>query len=136
MRGGRCGNRNHGRRLQRRRRVPRRRDRARGDDDAARLLHEKTAQLPAVDLSVPHGAFGRNTEQAILQGVYHGIRGMVKELVENYATELGPLAGPDRDRRRRPKLFEGWELIHAISPDLTLYGIALAYVNHHIKHGA
>ena len=31
-------------------------------------------------------------------------------------------------------LFEGWELIHAISPDLTLYGIALAYTNHQIKH--
>jgi hypothetical protein len=31
-------------------------------------------------------------------------------------------------------LFEGWELIHAISPDLTLYGIALAFTNHHIKH--
>ena len=32
-------------------------------------------------------------------------------------------------------LFEGWELIHAIAPDLTLYGIALAYVNHHAQHG-
>ena len=32
-------------------------------------------------------------------------------------------------------LFENWELVHAISPDLTLYGIALAYANHHIKHG-
>jgi hypothetical protein len=32
-------------------------------------------------------------------------------------------------------LFEGWELIHAIAPDLTLYGIALAYTEHHIKHG-
>ena len=26
-------------------------------------------------------------------------------------------------------------LIHAVAPDLTLYGIALAYANHHIKHG-
>ena len=33
-----------------------------------------------------------------------------------------------------PALFDGWELIHAIAPDLTLYGIALAYANHHIKH--
>ena len=32
-------------------------------------------------------------------------------------------------------LFDGWELIHAISPDLTLYGIALAYTNHHIRSG-
>ena len=34
-----------------------------------------------------------------------------------------------------PKLFDNWELIHAISPDLTLYGIALAFTNHHIKYG-
>ena len=33
-------------------------------------------------------------------------------------------------------LFDGWELIHAISPDLTLYGIALAYTEHHIPHGS
>jgi hypothetical protein len=32
------------------------------------------------------------------------------------------------------KLFAGWELVHAVSPELTLYGIALAYTNHHIKH--
>lgn len=31
-------------------------------------------------------------------------------------------------------LFANWELIHAISPDLTLYGIALAYTEHQIKH--
>ena len=34
------------------------------------------------------------------------------------------------------RLFAGWEVIHAISPDLTLYGVALAYTNHHIKHGS
>ena len=33
------------------------------------------------------------------------------------------------------KLFEGWEMIHAIAPDLLLYGVALAYTNHHIEHG-
>ena len=32
------------------------------------------------------------------------------------------------------KLFEGWELIHAIPPDLGLYGIALAYTDYHIKN--
>ena len=60
---------------------------------------------------------------------------MVKELVENYATALGPMARGHRHRRGRRPLFKDWELIHAISPDLTLYGIALAYAEHHIKHG-
>jgi type III pantothenate kinase len=98
-------------------------------------LHEKTAQLPVVDLSTPHGAFGRNTEQAILQGVYYGIRGMVKELVENYATALGQWPELIATGGDAHKLFEGWELVHAIAPDLTLYGIALAYTNHHLKNG-
>jgi type III pantothenate kinase len=99
-------------------------------------LHEKTAKLPLVPLKKPSGAHGRNTAEAIQHGVYYGIRGMVKELVENFATELGTwpeliVTGGDSQL-----LFEGDELVHAISPDLTLYGIALAYANHHIKHGS
>jgi len=98
-------------------------------------LHEKTAALPRVELEPPAGAFGRTTEDAIRQGVYHGVRGMVKELTENYATELGYWPDIIATGGDAPKLFEGWELVHAIAPDLTLYGIALAYTNHHIKHG-
>lgn len=98
-------------------------------------LHEKTAKLPLINLAVPHGDFGRNTEQAILQGVYHGIRGMVKELVEKYATALGQWPELIATGGDAHTLFEGWELVHAVAPDLTLYGIALAYTNHHIKHG-
>jgi type III pantothenate kinase len=98
-------------------------------------LHARTAALPEVEFAIPEGLIGRSTEQALLQGVYHGIRGMVKELVENYATELGSwpdliATGGDAER-----LFGGWELVHAVSPDLGLYGIALAYTEHHIKHG-
>ncbi len=97
-------------------------------------LHSGTAKLPRVQLSTPREPFGRNTEQAILHGVYHGIRGMVKELTENYATSLGFWPDIITTGGDAQDLFEGWEMIHAISPDLTLYGIALAYTNHHIKH--
>ncbi len=98
-------------------------------------MHKYTAKLPQVKFHVPGEAIGRDTEQAMLHGVYHGIRGMVKELTENYATELGfwpDIIATGGDAR---ELFDGWELVHAISPDLTLYGIAMAYANHHIKHG-
>jgi len=98
-------------------------------------LKEKTAKLPRVDLDTPAEAFGRSTEQSIRHGVYYGVRGMVKELAENYATELGFWPDIIATGGDAPRLFEGWELIHAIAPDLTLYGIALAYTNHHIKHG-
>jgi pantothenate kinase type III len=59
---------------------------------------------------------------------------MVKELTENYATALGFWPDIIATGGDAQMLFEGWELVHAISPDLTLYGIALAYTNHHIKH--
>jgi type III pantothenate kinase len=100
-----------------------------------KALHEHTAKLPLIDLDAPASpGIGRDTQQAILHGVHTGVRGMVKELVESYATELGNwpdliCTGGDAE-----KLFAGWELVHAVSPDLTLYGIALAYTEHHIKH--
>jgi len=99
------------------------------------VLHDNTAQLPQVSLAVPTGNVGKSTEQAMLQGVFYGARGLVKELAENFATELGDwpeiiCTGGDAET-----LFGGWELVHALSPDLVLYGIALAYTEHHIKHG-
>ena len=97
-------------------------------------LHQRTAKLPAVKLRVPTGAIGKSTEEAILHGVYHGIRGAVKELVEGYATELGHWPEVIATGGDAKVLFEGWELVHAVAPDLTLYGIALAYANHHLEH--
>jgi type III pantothenate kinase len=99
-------------------------------------LHENTARLPLVSLEIPKRVPGKSTVEAIQSGVYHGIRGMVKELVEAYATELGTWPDIIATGGDAPRLFEGWELIHAIAPDLTLYGIALAYAEHYIKHDA
>ena len=99
-------------------------------------LHERTAALPKVELAPPpDDSIGRTTAEAMLAGVVTGTRGMVKELVEAYATHLGRwpelvVTGGDAET-----LFAGWELVHAVSPELTLYGIAHAYSEHHIKHG-
>jgi len=99
------------------------------------VLHEHTAKLPRVELAAPTTAIGKNTEQAMLVGVHTGIRGIVKELIESYATDLGHWPDLIATGGDAETLFKDWELIHAISPDLTLYGIALAFANHHIKHG-
>jgi type III pantothenate kinase len=98
-------------------------------------LAEKTAGIGRVSFSPPAGAIGDSTSSAVSQGVYHSIRGLVREVAETYAEQLGQwpeiiATGGDADQ-----LFKGWELIHAIAPDLGLYGIALAYAEHHIKHG-
>jgi type III pantothenate kinase len=98
-------------------------------------LDSRTAKLPRVELELPTSPIAKTTEEAIRHGVYHGVRGLVKELVENYATELGFWPDIIATGGDAQKLFEEWELVHAISPDLTLYGIALAYTEHHIKHG-
>lgn len=90
-------------------------------------LHEHTEALPSVAFAAPNDEpFGRNTTQAMLQGVYHGIRGMVQRLTERYALayEAYPLViatGGDAKM-----LFEHEELIDRIVPDLTLLGIAVA----------
>jgi pantothenate kinase type III len=99
-------------------------------------LHEKTAKLPRAPLAAPAGAYGTNTTAAIQHGVYHGMRGMVKELVENYAGTLGTWPELIATGGDAAILFDGWELVHAISPDLTLYGIALAYTEHQIRRNA
>lgn len=97
-------------------------------------LHEKTAGLPAVEFQVPQGTVGASTAAAMCQGVYHSIRGMVREMVENYATDLGRWPEVIATGGDAAMLFGGWEVIHAVSPDLTLYGVALAFTEHHIRN--
>ena len=101
-------------------------------------LHEQTARLPQVEFQPPQPgeAVGTSTAAAMCQGVYHSIRGLVREMVESYATELGHWPEIIATGGDAQKLFADWELIHAVSPDLTLYGIAMAYVDHHIKYEA
>ncbi len=91
-------------------------------------LHEWTASLPELRFCAPDDtdAFGRSTGQAMLKGVFHGIRGGVQRLVEQYAEQYRayPLViatGGDAET-----LFGDEELIQTIVPDLTLRGIATA----------
>ncbi len=100
-------------------------------------MHERTAALPLIETAefkAPEEVYGQNTKQAMLHGVYHGIRGMVKELVEAYATQMGKWPEVVATGGDAAVLFADWEIINGISPDLTLYGIAKAYADHHIKH--
>lgn len=97
-------------------------------------LAEKTAAIGTVEIALPPKAVGDSTAAAVSSGIFFSIRGLVREIAENFAEQLGQwpeiiATGGDAQR-----LFDGWELIHAVAPDLGLYGIALAYANHHIKH--
>jgi len=90
-------------------------------------LHEHTAALPRVAFAEPEDVpFGRNTAEAMLQGVYHGLRGMVWRLVERYALGYGAFPPVIATGGDAATLFGNDELIDRIVPELTLLGIAVA----------
>ncbi len=97
--------------------------------------------LPQVRVRGTGDAFGRDTESAINAGIVHAIRGLVRQSVEAHAMTLTTWPEVIATGGDAMELFAGhdegdepFELIHAVSRDLTLYGIALAYVEHHVKH--
>lgn len=97
-------------------------------------LNEHTARLPLVTAARPAGPVGRTTEEAVRVGVVTGLRGLMKEIVEGFAEQLGNWPDMICTGGDAQLLFGDWEFVHAVSPDLTLYGIALAYTEHNIKH--
>ena len=90
-------------------------------------LHEHTATLPELDFRSPDDeAFGRSTAQAMLQGVFHGIRGTVWKLTEQYAERYGAYPMVIATGGDAQTLFGNDELIDRIVPELALLGINAA----------
>ena len=87
-------------------------------------MHEGTSALPELTFEKPlQEAFGKNTAQAMLQGVYHGIKGMVRQLTEQYAARYGAYPAVIATGGDAELLFEDDDLIDQIIPDLQLKGI-------------
>ncbi len=91
-------------------------------------MHAGTDALPQLQMSAPlPEPFAANTTQAMLHGVFYGIRGAVRHIAERYAEayEAYPIivaTGGDAHL-----LFDGDELIEHIVEDLPLYGMLAAY---------
>lgn len=103
-----------------------------------RALRELAPHLPEVKLEAISEAFGTDTAASMNAGVYHGIRGLVREVVEQYALTLEAWPEVIATGGDAQVLFGGDEaggLIHAVTPDLIFYGIAHAYAEHHIRRG-
>ncbi len=86
-------------------------------------LNTRTHMLPEIELARPDEAIGHNTADAMKSGVYYGLRGMVRELVERYAEQIGsfPLVvatGGDGNL-----LFRDYELVDRVIPNLTMMGL-------------
>ena len=92
-----------------------------------KAMHEHTAALPAIDFAAPEGlAWGSNTREAMLRGVYHGARGLVWRLIEKYAEQYGGFPLVIATGGDAAALFSDDELVNQIVPDLVLRGVALA----------
>ena len=88
-------------------------------------LHQRTAQLPEVEFAKPKDAIGHNTNEAMRSGVYHGLRGMVRELVEQFAESTGQYPLVVATGGDGALLFKDYDLIDRVVPDLTLMGLAV-----------
>ncbi len=89
-----------------------------------RAMSEHASQLPEIEMTRPDEVIGHCTQQAMLNGVFHGIRGAVRELVEKYAEVYGAYPRVIATGGDAPLLFDGYELIETVVPELVLMGIA------------
>lgn len=93
-----------------------------------RALHEQTAALPKIALARPQESpFGKNTEQAMLNGVFYGLRGAVRLLVERYAEAYEAYPRVIATGSDAPLLFSDDPFIERIVPDLTLRGLEVSF---------
>lgn len=96
----------------------------------ASALHHFTARLPAVDVRPGAPAVGTNTRAAIEAGVFHGLRGAVRELVDRAGEQMGDrelalvVTGGAASWLLDPPLFG--ERAVLLDPDLVHRGLAHA----------
>ncbi|MFI4859984.1 MAG: type III pantothenate kinase [Phycisphaerales bacterium JB063] len=88
-------------------------------------LGQRAAQLPEIELRKPEEVVGHNTAEAMLSGVFYGMRGIVRELVEQYATETGQFPLVLATGGDAQVLFRDCDIVERVVPDLTLWGIAV-----------
>ncbi len=90
-------------------------------------LHAHTDALPAVTFALPENEpFGRNTHEAMLQGVFFGIRGLVQRMIERYADTLGTFPIVVATGGDAALILENEDFVDRVVPDLILMGIALS----------
>lgn len=92
-----------------------------------RALIERASALPAVELSAPPQAIGRDTIPAIQSGLVYGYVGLVEGLLQRTCAELGETATVFATGGLGGVIAPLTSAIHAYDPWLTLAGIVEVY---------
>jgi type III pantothenate kinase len=94
---------------------------------SAEALFERAARLHRVEVARPERVIGRNTEQSVRAGLFHGYVALVEGLVRRIREELGA-AAPVVATGGLAAIFEP-ELVGlaSVEPDLTLRGLQLLW---------
>jgi type III pantothenate kinase len=94
---------------------------------SADALFERAARLSPVEVKKPPRVIGRNTQESVQAGLFHGYVGLVEGIVRKLRAELQAEARVVATGGLAP-VFEG-ELtcLTAVDPDLTLLGLRLLW---------
>lgn len=90
---------------------------------SAEALYQRTAKLPLVLLKEPASILGRNTLESIEAGLYHGYRGLVKEIVTKLKEKMGSKTKVMATGGQAHWILKGITLVDRHVPHLTLLGL-------------
>jgi type III pantothenate kinase len=94
---------------------------------SAEALFERAARLHRVGLRRPERVIGRNTEQSMEAGLYHGYVGLVRGLIERIREELGARAPVVATGGLVGVFQPDLDLVQEFDPGLTLEGLRLLW---------
>ena len=90
---------------------------------SAEALFHRTAKLPFTTLSRPARVLGRDTVESIQAGLYHGYRGLVKEILARLNERLRSTAEVLTTGGQARWILNGLDLRHRYIPYLTHLGL-------------
>jgi len=89
-------------------------------------LYHRTALLPKIDLLEPVRAIGKSTRGAMLAGTVYGYRGLVRQILAEIKSEMGPPAARVIATGGYAKLIAArLPEIEEVHPNLTLEGLRI-----------
>ncbi len=99
-----------------------------GFDISADALHRQTAALPKIDkVMIPAKPFGRNTAEAINNGLYYSAIGALEMIIRVYSEQLGKWPQTVVTGGNMEIIRSGCDFVDSFVTDLAVKGVVLAY---------